>query len=291
MSRWWTFIVERFPPGSYLPLVAVFVVANLSMVQRPPRQACVVLLITPVVVLSYFLRLRCFDEIKDLDVDRQINPTRPLARGLIPVWEVKEVIVGLVLIELVLTGLLGMGPLVAHLLAVVYSVAMYNEFFLGRHLRQHLTLYAVTHTASCVLLGWSVAAQALGDPLWTLSSTVLWFGLVNWALFNVFEFGRKTFAPEEEREHVETYSLNFGPWGAVALTMSQVAVAWAVVSHIGPKEWPFQLWFTATSLLFAGVGVAYGLAPTVPRAERFRGGSSAYLVCFLAALAVRGLWR
>ena len=59
MFRWWTFLSERFPPGSYLPLVAVFVVANVSF--TGPLTLGLPLYIAPIVVLSYFLRLRCFD--------------------------------------------------------------------------------------------------------------------------------------------------------------------------------------------------------------------------------------
>lgn len=290
MSRWWTFIVERFPPGSYLPLVAVFVVANLSIAGATPAQAGLALVIAPLVVLSFFLRLRCFDEIKDLDVDKQINPTRPLARGLIEVAEVKQVIGGLTLFELVLVGLLGEGPLLGHALAVLYSFAMYNEFFLGRYLRPHLTLYAVTHTASSALLGWSVAGMVLGVLPWELPQAVLLFALANWSLFNVFEFARKTYAPEEERPSVETYSLNFGPWGAVVLTLSQVALAVSVVSVVGPKATPYTAWFVGTSLLFVALSIAYGARPTPAVAKAFRGGSGAYLVCFLAALAVHAVW-
>ena len=290
MSRWWTFIVERFPPGSYLPLVTVFVVANLSIAGATPAQAGLALAIAPVVVLSYFLRLRCFDEIKDLDVDRQINPTRPLARGLIEVPEVKRVLVLLTAVELVLAGILGAGPLLGHALAVLYSFAMYNEFFLGRYLRPHLTLYAVTHTASSALLGWSVAGMVLNVLPWELPPAVLLFALANWSLFNVFEFARKTYSPAEERENVETYSLNFGAWGAVALTLSQVAVAWSVVSVVGPTTVAYAAWFGGTSLLFTGLAVAYGACPTAGLARAFRGGSGAYLVCFLAALAVHAVW-
>ena len=124
------------------------------------------------------------------------------------------------------------------------------------------------------------------------------FGVVNWALFNLFEFARKTYAPQEERPNVDTYSSLFKPVGAGFLSLSQVAFGLAV------------LWFTSEEsaglvTLLAGPGlVAHGVAagmvllvtlfymikPSQSSASLFRGVCGAYLIVFFLLLSYQGLF-
>src|SRR5262249_29033519 len=77
---WRAFVRERFPLGTHLPMVFCFAGGNLCLTSRvlgepvAPIPVAVVLLVT----LFFFFRLRCFDEIKDVESDRLVNPTRPL---------------------------------------------------------------------------------------------------------------------------------------------------------------------------------------------------------------------
>jgi 4-hydroxybenzoate polyprenyltransferase len=263
LSHWGRFVRERFPPATHLPMVALFVLANAGTAGPG-------LIAALAVTLSFFFRLRLFDEIKDYAVDRAVNPDRPLARGLLGVGEVQRVCVALVAGELVVCALLSSRALAIHTVAIAYSLLMYREFFIGRWLRRHLTTYAVTHTIVTVPLGWSVAVQVGGPAVWRVA-------LVNWMLFNVFEFARKTHAPAEERPNVDSYSRLFTPAGAAALTLSQVALA---VVLVGSPAWQVAL---ATVLILAA-GVYVGLR-TVGAARLFRGTAAAYILAFYAVLA------
>ena len=299
LRRWWQLIVERFSPWVYIPTVGVFVVANtvvathnMAGTTEALELHALAVIVTSLITLSFFFRLRIFDEIKDLEVDRTLNPTRPFARGLIQVAEARGVLAALTVFELTLC--LGLGavaggpfspdPIVAHLVAVLYSYAMYNEFGIGRYLRPHLTTYAVTHTFVSVLLSTSVMAQVTGAALTELPLQLYVLGLVNWMLFNVFEFARKSYAPSEERDSVDTYSSLFTPLGAWALTTSQIALAVALL-------WWFQtgllsvagLWTQAgLALALVCVGLCYGLRKSVVTSKLYRHGASAYLLVFYA---------
>lgn len=293
MSRWLTLIRERFPPGSYLPMVVLFFAANAAVAglgTEALAEHARALVVSLVVVLSYFFRLRLFDEIKDYEVDRQIHPDRPLARGLVSVAEVRPVIHGLALLELALTASLGMGALAVHAAAVLYSYVMYTEFFIGDTLRPHLTTYAVLHTLSSALLGYSVAAQVLaatGSGIGALEPAtlhqVLAFGVVNWMLFNIFEFARKSYAPEEERPDVASYSGNFGAWGAVALTLSQVAVALGVIAWAGVLD--TLAWHYLATALIALPAAAFGARPRVAVARFYRRAAGVYILMFYLVTA------
>ncbi len=228
MKSWFLLIKERFPLGNYLPMVTVFALANVSVARTFETGAVFEwpkLLLIWCLTLSFFFRLRLFDELKDIEVDKINNPTRPLARGLIAIPQVKTVIGILIFLELLASFLIGRNAFIIQLIAVGYSLLMYKEFFLGKFIRPHLTLYAVTHTAVSILLGYCIIAQFSKTAFWLFSVETLLFGLVNWSLFNLFEFARKTFAKEEESPTSDSYSKLYGSVGAFLLTVSQSAIA------------------------------------------------------------------
>src|SRR5262245_2780781 len=138
-------------------MVAVFALGNVALVEGVPGAHPVSLARLAAVWaigMLFFFRLRCFDEIKDYDVDRRHNPDRPLARGLVTHRQLfRAIAVALVLewaLAAALFGVHGVGLLG---IAQAYSLLMYREFFIGPWLRPRLTTYAVTHTFSAALLG------------------------------------------------------------------------------------------------------------------------------------------
>ena len=107
MNRWWQFVRERFPLGSVVPMAVAFVLANAAVAARvdgvrvdPERWLAIGAL-----ALSFFFRLRLFDELKDHELDRTVHPERPLARGLLGRREVGWAAVGLAALELAIDRL------------------------------------------------------------------------------------------------------------------------------------------------------------------------------------------
>lgn len=276
MGKWLTFTRERFKPLEYLPLIILFVGVNylfsraLSGLELPPLQ----IFILGILGLCFFFRMRLFDEIKDYDVDLVINPTRPLARGLIKVPEVKRMILMLILLELVLSGTLGLITFLLYVAAIFYSLLMYEEFFIGDWLRPKLTTYAVSHTIVVTLLGLALVSANLGFTVIESPAPVV-FLLSHWFIFNLFEFARKTFGPDEERENVASYSKIFGLKGAYLLSASQVLFALSLL-------FPLRSLFMTRPLLLLGAVYVVSLVPGVIRpgpksAKFFRTVSTAYM--------------
>ncbi|MGZ3773467.1 MAG: UbiA family prenyltransferase [Pseudobdellovibrionaceae bacterium] len=275
MGKWWILIKERFNPASYVPMIFLFTWANGFFLSKTlgiswawERFAIVFCL-----MLSFFFRMRLFDEIKDYEVDIKINPMRPLARGVLTVAEVKKALLMLIIFELFVSATLGAYPFMIHAVAIGYSLLMYEEFFIGDLLRPHLTTYAVTHTFVSCLLGLSSAVAMTGANLSNLSWSTLSFFLMNWAFFNLFEFARKTFAPNEERPHVPSYSNIFGCHGALALSLSQAIAGVLLLSFF--KSHPL-IW-TALAFYFLASSV-YIIKRTDQAAKFFRNLSGAYLL-------------
>lgn len=289
MGKWITFTKERFKPFEYIPLIILFVGVNylfskaLSGIQLgyPP------LLVMGILGIFFFFRMRLFDEIKDYDVDLAINPTRPLARGLITVPEVKRMVLFLIVVEVILASTLGMITFLLYISAILYSLLMYEEFFIGDWLRPKLTTYAVSHTIVVALLGLSLISANLG--LMTFQSLAIpVFLLSHWFIFNLFEFARKTFNADEERSNVPSYSKIFSLKGAYLLSASQVFLALLLL---------FQLrsLFQVRWLLILGTLYVIGILPMVFNyknysAKNFRTLSTAYMGLHFVILFYI-LWR
>lgn len=234
--------------------------------------ACALLL-----MLSFFFRMRCFDEIKDYEVDLRINPTRPLARGVLSIVQVKRGLFAMIAFELLLSGTLGFWPFVIHTLAVFYSLLMYEEFFIGDWLRPYLTTYAVTHTFVSALLGLSVGVTMTSFDVRQLTPPQVGFFLMNWAFFNLFEFARKTFAASEERPTISSYSNIFTPRGAWALSWSQV-IAGVVLACWSLQDSPRVSWIVAGGIVYTLISVFYFVKPLANNAKLFRTVTGIYLL-------------
>ncbi|MDZ4199725.1 MAG: manganese transporter permease [Kiritimatiellia bacterium] len=290
--RWWGFLRERFPPTSSVPMILVFALANAGVALRLSGGSSSLLrgLGVATISLLFFFRLRCFDEIKDYETDCCHHPMRPLARGLLTRSHVKRMCWALAFCELALAGLFGWKALVTHTVTVGYSFLMYREFFIGRWLRPRLTLYAVTHTLVSMLMGWSISATVCDAVYGRFPPGLLRFGLVNWMLFNVFEFARKTFAPGEEIQGSDSYSLRFGPRAALVLCLSQVAAAVfilrglpvaALATRNGLSGWVPH---AALALLPLAGAIVHAVQLSHWSARLYRGASLAYQFLFYALI-------
>ncbi|MBI3562893.1 MAG: UbiA family prenyltransferase [Gammaproteobacteria bacterium] len=244
------------------------------------------------VCLLFFFRLRCFDEIKDYATDKLVNPARPLARGLISQGDVKRMFVLLTLAEMVLVSLLGASALLAHSIAVVYSYLMYKEFFIGKYLSPHLTTYALTHTFVSVLVAYSIFSQLTGTGVDRFTVELVVFGLASWAIFNLFEFARKTYAPLEERNNVATYTTTFGSVGAVVLSLSQIAASILVIVYLYRHNTIFDLTNIYYYLVAASVpvlsGILFLIRETPGSARLFRATCAVYLIAYYGLVAYQG---
>ena len=283
--RWGAFIRERFAPARTVLMVAAFFAGNavtaailtgatLSLWPGIPAF---------IAVLLIFFRLRIFDEIKDCRTDRIAHPDRPLARGLISLREARWVAVAVATAEAALAAVCGPAALLAWGVVLGFSLLMYREFFVGSWLRPKMELYAVTHTLVSGAMGLFVAAALSDRYPWQMSAGVWAFVLVNWAVFNVFEFARKTFGRDEENPRIESYSRRLRPWGAAALCMSQVAFAVAGLSLL--LRATGMIWVVVAMAGLPAVGsVAYVCRPRLAVARAYRAIMQLFIVGYYIVL-------
>jgi 4-hydroxybenzoate polyprenyltransferase len=178
-----------------------------------------------IAVISFFFRLRVFDEMKDYELDLQNHPHRVLQSGRITLRKLFSLALAGGLLELAWSALMGGATLLCWMGAVGYSVLMRFEFFASRYLKARLLLYATTHMLVMPLvIVWIWAAYApvlpLGKPLLLLATLSLLGGFS-------FEIARKIHAPAAEREGVDSYSksVGYGPAAMLVLLILGGSVA------------------------------------------------------------------
>lgn len=223
-SRFLAFVRERFPPGAYLPLIGVFAAAGYvpsvgwsGAAFQPLRFAA-----AAIVVGLAFLHLRLIDEVKDVEVDRLGRPTRPLPRGLVTVAELTRAAAAAFLVAIVTASAMGLVPMVALLPATGAILLADVEFLAPRRIHRNLVVYALVHsTAVPLLMVFAWFATSAAQPSLALAGLVV----LAWGVGLGLEISRKTYAPDEERAFVETYSAALGRRRAGWLAAGSLAVA------------------------------------------------------------------
>jgi hypothetical protein len=229
LRKWAVFVNERFNPVSYFFVILTFLGAHYVLYKKFEQinklfqlQDLVDLVPLFLAVFLFFFKLRLFDEVKDLEFDTAHHPKRPLPRGILTKGDVLSIVYVILLLEILLFGSYGLWAFASSLIAIGYSLLMYKEFFTKR-LRSHLTTYAVMHTFVVFFISLTVFVSLFKVSVVALPIELIHFSFAGWFLFNIFEFGRKTYLPSEEQKGVASYSKVFGKFGAVILILAMAA--------------------------------------------------------------------
>lgn len=290
MKKWLIFIKERFEPLSHSVLITCLFSANLLLATGlSGKPATGLKLDQPtiaafIVITLMFFHLRLFDEIKDYKTDTEINPDRPLPRGLIGIREFKAVTFVIIWIELMICAFtLSNAAFITALMMVGYSLLMYKEFFIGKWLGPHMEIYAISHTIVSGFMALFICSVVSGLAIWEMNRPYIFIALSNWMIFNIFEFARKTFGKDEERQNVESYSKRLTPIGAVSAVLINAGLALVFLRGITPFLLNGKAMLTAELILtivLAASGVAYAVKNKKNFAGCYRGTATLYLIMF-----------
>ena len=287
-NRWLIFIWERFPPYTNLPFMLFYFIAHYVFYLNSSQEgfSIIKLVILFLGTLVFFFTLRLYDELKDYQNDLKMYPNRPLIRGLLSHKDIRKGIYISILLEILSFSLFGFKGLLAVGLPIVYSLLMFKEFFIRKWIRSHLTIYALTHTLVSALFSLALIATFKSTFVWNLDTDSYLFALLSWCLFNIFEFGRKTFISSEEHKEIESYSKIYGRFGATLLVISMAIISNLILKEIDPNNTISIPIFLAV-LLLSLIALLYTLVNKQPLGKIYRGASfafigSAYLVFITA---------
>lgn len=234
--RLWIYQAERFPVLKTALLLAAFSAASINVSaflgdRSLPGVATYSLAF--IVLFIFFYQLRACDEVKDADDDLRFRPERPIPRGLVTQRLIVGIAVALVPVAVIASLLL--SPKMIFPLAVVWVwlALMTKEFGVPSWLKARPMLYLVSHMAIMPLIDFYVTGAEwlvrAGEPpfgIWLF----LALSFVNGC---VLEVGRKLYAPDNERDGVETYTAVMGLRGATQFWMACLTAAFALLIAVG----------------------------------------------------------
>jgi 4-hydroxybenzoate polyprenyltransferase len=152
----------------------------------------------------FFLHLRIMDEFKDFDIDNKYNPTRPVQRGLVSLTELKLIILIIIGIEVILSLFININCFIFILIAIIYSLLMFKEFFISSYLRKHIYIYAYSHSIVILPLAFYISAAVRNYFVFDLYTFLI--SIVMFLTSIVFEVSIKIRCKQEEKFGIETYS-------------------------------------------------------------------------------------
>ena len=219
--------------------------------------------------ISFFFRLRVFDEVKDYVLDAINHPHRVLQSGKVTLPQLYTLAALGTLAELAWSVQMGIFTVLCWLLALGYSLLMRYEFFVSGYLQKRLVLYAFTHMLIMPLLMlwlWSAyvpALSAFSQPYFLLALLGLLGGFS-------FEIARKIYPPGSERPLVDSYSKAIGYGGAIGtvllLLLAGILVQGYLLYSLSAGTWPYIL----LAVLFGGTGFVYLKAWQLPHEKMLK---------------------
>jgi olefin beta-lactone synthetase len=222
-TRLFAYTKERFPlfpiglfvfllTAGYAHFFAVWYETNFSW-QEPK------LWLTMFTVFLFMLQLRMADEIKDFAKDSKAFPERILSQGIIPLSLIRKILYSTILLELILSLLMGKSHAIYMLVLQVWAFLMAKEFFCKEFLDRQVTLSLILHQ---LILPPLAIYSAL--PFITLDDLVLNAALIKGLIYlsliyTIYELARKTWSPDRENENADSYTRFWGINTAVFVQM------------------------------------------------------------------------
>jgi len=276
VRKWLIFIWERFPPYTYIPFLFLYFTAHIVFSLGQNNYSLFSLLILNLATLIFFFKLRLYDEVKDFENDLKTYPDRPLSRGLLNHPSIYSGIFTCIIFEFIIFAMFGLVGLSAIIIPVIYSLIMFKEFFVRKWIRSHLTLYAITHTFVSGLFSLALLSTIQSTYIWDLSFNSYLFALLSWCLFNIFEFGRKTFITSEEKRDIDSYSKIYGRFGAALLVISMALCSLILISNIQSNQFTALLISILLGLLSI-TALLFIIFNKQPLGKIYRGISSTFI--------------
>lgn len=254
------------------------------------------MLVAILVLFGFFFQLRVADEHKDHEEDTKYRPERPVPRGLVTLAELRTVAIVVGVAQLALSIFLGWTLVGILLLVWAWMAVMTKEFFIPKELKKRPIFYMVSHMMVMPLIDlyatacdWAPAGIEGHDGFGLTLGGFLLLSLVNGTSI---EIARKSWAPEQEREGVETYSKLWKPGGAGVALMAVFIIGLVVSAFVHVRSGA-GIWFLygllASSAWAMWTAIEYASKPTVKTAKAIELSSGIYVLANYLLLGVAPL--
>ncbi len=265
--RYLAYFAQRFPlPGAGVYALALVAApyAFAGTIPGAPQPSAPRALALFLLAFLVLLHLRIFDEHKDFQKDRIAYPDRLLSRGVITLADLRWLLLGALLLETCLAIYLGWAPFLLWLAVLAWSTLMYVEFFVGSFLNRHLLLYLLTHQLLVPLLALVGVAARSWDSLFSGAVNLLLLLLGVMGATVSYELARKTWSPDRENDHADSYTSAWGRGPAVAAGLLAGLVCGAALGLLAfrlGQGWPLLACYALLLLLLSAAEILFLARP------------------------------
>lgn len=201
--------------------------------------------------VGFFVCLRLFDEIKDKGHDDIHYMARPVQRGLISLYEIKNILGVIIAVMIILNILCHTSQSLWLFFSVLaYLSLMTVEFFVSASLRPKLILYMVVHQLFILLVVAYIMFLNGGVVRTSYDFLFLWLNLF---VIMLVEVARKVRESESDKTGRDTYSAYLGRKGAIYLLVSVAILIEFIYSYLLEVNWyslPFLVIVVITGIYY-----------------------------------------
>jgi hypothetical protein len=228
---------EMFPVLVYIPYIIALYFAMFFTVRALVGQPIVVDSYAIIGMISGFgmmMLLRTFDDLKDVDIDKELFPDRAIPRGDVLKSDIQILSVTTFMILVVVNIGWGRGTIGYFAIMMVYALLTFQWFFAEEYHRKHLFFTMATHQPLPYMVNFFLIQTALFAN--GVSYAFTWEHFIVLFLFSLpvtaWETGRKVRAVGHETEY-ETFSLLLGVKIATMIPFIAVLLTSACAFYIG----------------------------------------------------------
>jgi 4-hydroxybenzoate polyprenyltransferase len=259
---------ERFPPINMMLFgILFFTVYSVAVFDTSYNPNTLNIVIGVIATISFFFRLRVFDEMKDFEIDAVNHPNRVLQSGRVSIKQLVTIALQLLPLEFGWSIWNGPQTLLFWSIAVVYSLLMRYEFFVSHFLKKYLLLYSFTHMLIMPLIIMWIWSAFVPE---TNTTSLLLLCLLSILGGYSFELARKIHAPSGERVSVDSYSKSLGFVGSIVTVclclLTGIAVQIYLLRLLNSRPWPYYV----LGLLFLFTLIIYLLGIKSKKEKQFR---------------------
>lgn len=198
--------------------------------------------IASLVLVSFFLLLRIFDEHKDYQEDLVLHPGRVLSRGIVSLKKLKIVGAICLMIQVLVLFISDFETTVFFLVSLTWGFLMLKEFFVRDWLKRHAFLYVLSHMFIATLVSfWIMSVVGISAEkvfqFWPMAALPFVMGFL-------YELSRKSFGFDED-PRIESYLKVFGQTRLVVLIAVLVGfgvfLSFRIFEILGIEKWTYAV--------------------------------------------------
>lgn len=218
MKKYFIYLSERFPLQTHIPIIGLFSFSAICYSLSANGETSFIpishYLLAFFLTFSIFLLLRISDEFKDHEDDMKYRTYLPVPRGLISLKELRNVGIGMLVLQVVLL-IFYPSFLTIYFITMVYMSLMFKEFYVESWLKKRQIAYVISHMLIIPLVDLVASSAHWSFAEISPPQALFWFFLVSFFNGILLEVGRKIKPEEFEEEGVISYTKLWGTKRAV----------------------------------------------------------------------------